>query len=147
MPAYKMPRLATVFALDKSSKKTRRIEDPGHLAFIRKLPSPVSGEYGCEAAHIRAGSAVHRKKHTGLGQKPDDCWAVPLTPAEHKAQHSENELEWWRSHGVDPFELAIKLYDVSGDVEAGSRIIAAARPKIWRVGQLHQPIGGYIEDE
>lgn len=116
------------FTLDKSSKATRRMEDPAHLAFVRKLPSVLSGQFGCEACHIRIGSAVHRKKHTGMGQKPDDSWTLPLTPDEHKRQHSQNELLFWRSHGIDPFELAIKLYEITGDIEAGKRVIAAARP-------------------
>lgn len=125
--ALQIVKLDTAFSLDKSSKATRRIEDPAHLAFIRKLPSVLSGAMGCEACHIRIGSAVHRKKHTGMGQKPDDAWTLPLTPDEHKRQHAENELLFWRSHGVDPFELAIKLYEVTGDIEAGKRITAAAR--------------------
>ena len=125
--AMQFVKPATAFSLDKSSKATRRMEDPGHLAFIRKLPSVLSGEFGCEACHIRIGSAIHRKKHTGMGQKPDDCWTLPLTSTEHKQQHAENELLFGRSHGIDPFELAIKLYEISGDTEAGKQIIASAR--------------------
>jgi len=125
--AFAVPRASTAFSLDKSSKATKRTEDPAHLAYIRKLPSAVSGLFGCEACHIRTGSAVHKKKHTGAGQKADDAWTLPLTPAEHKAQHSANELAWWRSHGIDPFELAIKLYEVSGDIPAGIEIIRNTR--------------------
>jgi len=125
--ALQFRRPDTAFSLDKSSKATRRIEDPAHLAFIRKLPSAVSGAMGCEACHIRSGSALHRKKHTGGQQKPDDAWTLPLTPAEHREQHSGNEAEFWRRHGIDPFELAIRLYEISGDVEAGRKIIATAR--------------------
>lgn len=124
---WAVKREATAFSLDKSSRATRRIEDPAHLAFIRKLPSVLSGLYGCEACHIRSGSALHRKKHTGGAQKPDDAWTLPLTPEEHKMQHSGAELEFWKSRGVDPFELAIKLYEVSGDVAAAEIIIRSAR--------------------
>lgn len=124
---FAIRRPATAFALDKSSKASKRVEDEAHLAFIRKLPSVVSGLYGCEACHIRTGSAVHRKKHTGMAQKPDDCWTLPLLPDEHKAQHSENEMEFWRSHGIDPFELALKLYEVTGNSEAAIAIIRKAK--------------------
>ncbi len=127
MMGFAIVRPATAFSLDKSSKATRRIEDPAHLAFIRKLPSVVSGAFNCDACHIRTGSAVHRKKHTGAGRKPDDCWTLPLTREEHDAQHSGNELAFWRQYGVDPFELAIKLYEVSGDTLAGTKLIVAAR--------------------
>lgn len=129
---FQIVRPATAFSLDKSSKESRRMEDPAHLAFIRKLPSVISGQTPCEAAHIRAGSALHRKKHTGIGQKSDDSWTLPLTKEEHRdgpeSQHAHgDELEWWRSHGIDPFELAIRLYEVSGDIEAGIRIVKKAR--------------------
>lgn len=126
---FQIVKPSTAFSLDKSSKATRRLEDLGHLAFIRKLPSVLSGEFGCEACHIRIGSALHRKKHTGMGQKPDDSWTLPLTSTEHKQQHSENELLFWRSHGVDPFELAIKLYEDSGNFEACCLIISKARSR------------------
>lgn len=125
--AYAFPRHPEAFSLDKSSRKTKREEDPAHLAFIRRLPSIVSGAFGCEAAHIRTGSALHRKKHTGMAQKPDDFWTLPLRPDEHKAQHSENELAWWRSHEIDPFEAALRLYDLSGDFDGACRLLASIR--------------------
>ncbi|MHA6684446.1 hypothetical protein [Mesorhizobium sp. A556] len=115
------------FSRDLSSKATRRIEDTAHLAFIRKLPSAVSGAYGCQACHIRAGSAVHRKKWTGGQQKPDDCWTLPLTSDEHRDQHSGAELEFWKHHGIDPFGLAADLYSVTGDIEAATALILKAR--------------------
>lgn len=124
---FAIKRPDSAFSLDKSGKTTRRVEDAAHLAFIRKLPSAVSGLYGCEACHIRTGSAVHKKKHTGGQQKPDDAWCLPLLPDEHRQQHAGNELEFWRSHGIDPFELAIKLYEISGDLPAGIEAIRSAR--------------------
>ena len=126
---FAIRRHPEAFSLDKSSKATKRMEDQAHLAFIRKLPSVLSGQFGCEACHIRVGSAVHRKKHTGMQQKPDDSWTLPLTPDEHKRQHSENELLFWRSYGIDPFELAIKLYEDSGNFEACCLIIRNARSR------------------
>lgn len=127
---FAIRRHSEAFTLDPSSKKTKRIEEPAHLAFIRKLPSVISGQYGCEACHIRSGSAVHRKKWTGGQQKPDDCWTLPMTSEEHRAQHSENELAFYKRHGIDPFELAARLYEVSGDIDAGIRIISQARGPI-----------------
>lgn len=131
--AHAIRRDPEAFSLDQSSKATKRIVDDRHLAFIRLLPSAVSGQQPCEACHIRAGSAVHRKKHTGGQQKPDDFWTLPLTAAEHKDQHSGDELSFWRRHEIDPFELALKLYDVSGDIEAGRLILSRARNplRIW----------------
>lgn len=127
MPAFAIPKLPTAFANQPPSKKTRRIEDPAHLAFIRKLPSIISGAMDCQACHIRAASAVHRKKMTGLGQKPDDAWTLPLTADEHRQQHSGNEIEFWDQYGIDPFDAAVRLYAVTGDLEAGARVIASIR--------------------
>lgn len=51
-------------------------------------------------------------KSSGMGQRPDDKWALPLKHMHHMAQHySGNELEWWAAHGVDdPFALCIDYY-------------------------------------
>jgi len=134
---YAIRRPDTAFRNDPIGKKDRTFKDEAHLAFIRKLPSPISGQYDCDAAHIRAGSAKHNKKRTGMGQKPSDCWAIPLTREEHREQHSENELEWWLLKGIDPFELAQELYAVTGDIEAGKRVIAKFR-QLYARGAGHE---------
>lgn len=127
--SHAIRRPSTAFSLDPVSKATKSFKDDAHLAFIRKLPSCVSGAYGCDPAHISAGSPLHNKKRTGGGQKASDCWTVPLTRAEHDAQHDHgDELAWWKLQGIDPFELAIKLYEVSGDLTAGTEIIRKAKP-------------------
>lgn len=125
--AFKLPRSDTAFSVARPGKETRRIEDPAHLAFIRSLPSIISGKMPCEACHIRAGSAVHRKKQTGMGQKPDDCWTLPMTPEEHREQHAMNETDFWRQHGIDPFAVAAQLYARSGERGAAEAILAKAR--------------------
>lgn len=122
--AFQFRRPDTAFSLDpKPDKKQRRIKDEGHLSFIRKLPSVISGQYGCEACHIRAGNPVFRKPNTGAGVKPDDAWTVPLTPEEHRDQHSGNEMQFWARHGVDPFMVALSLYQNTGDFEAAKRVL------------------------
>jgi len=140
MAAFACKRPDTAFALDKSGKETASFKDERHLAFIRKLPSAVSGAYPCEACHIRAGSPRHNKKATGKAQKPSDCWTVPLTAEEHRDQHNGNEMSFWRRNGVDPFDLAEQLYQVTGDIEAGIAIIRRNRPSplsgadLWPAG-------------
>jgi hypothetical protein len=127
MAAFAVRREPTAFANDKSSKATASFKDAAHLAFIRNLPSVVSGEFGCEAAHIRTGSAQHNKKKTGGSQKSSDCWTLPLTPDEHREQHGMNEMEFWRRHGIDPFQVADALYQATGDIAAATAIILKAR--------------------
>lgn len=125
--AYQFPRPATAFALDPSSKDQARIKDERHLAFIRTLPSVLSGAYGCEACHIRYGDPMYRKSRTGKGRKPDDAWTVPLTPEEHREQHSMNEVQFWNRYRIDPLAIAHDLYRHTGDTAAAVAIILKAR--------------------
>ncbi|CAD7023310.1 hypothetical protein REJC140_00163 [Pseudorhizobium endolithicum] len=125
--AFAIRRPATAFSSDPSDKAQKRITDDRHLAFIRTLPSVLSGVYGCEACHIRYGDPMYRKKHTGKAQKPDDAWTIPLTPDEHRDQHASNEREWWLAQGIDPLRIALQLYAVTGNTEAATKIILEAR--------------------
>lgn len=130
-----MARIAlpdTAFSLDPANKNTKSFKDPGHLAFIRTLPSVISGELGCDAAHLRAGSAFHNKKKTGGGQRSSDCWALPLTRDQHRAQHDfGNELGWWRLMGIDdPFDVAAKLYDLTGRYEEAVQYLVGVRQRV-----------------
>ncbi len=66
------------------------------------------------------------KRETGMSEKPDDKWTTPLCRKHHDEQHnSGNELLWWASKGIDPFGLALALYQASGDDEIGEGIIAS----------------------
>ena len=124
---FAVRRHPEAFSLDPSTKEQKRLKDDRHLAFIRTLPSVISGVYGVEACHLRYGDPLYRKKHTGSAQKPDDCWVVPMTPAEHSDQHSNNEAAWWKAQGIDPLALARDLYAVTGNSEAATAIILKAR--------------------
>lgn len=121
--AFQIARPSSAFSLDPSDKAQSRIRDEKHLAFIRTLPSVISGRYGCEACHVRYGDPMYRKKRTGKGQKPDDCWAVPMLPEEHREQHAGSEVNFWNRHRLDPLAIAQQLYAVSGDTEAALRVI------------------------
>ena len=90
-----------------------RIQDPGYLAWLRRQRCAC----GCgshapsDAAHIRSGSILHGKRHTGMAEKPDDRWALPLSRSCHLRQHAfGSERDWWCGHGIDPFKLAIAYY-------------------------------------
>lgn len=128
----KVPRPVTAFALSGGMKRPRRTF-PGHLEWVRTLPSAVSGVFGVEAAHIRFGSLPHGKRETGVAEKPSDCWVLPLTPGEHRKQHSMNEREFWKEAGIHPLTLAALLFTNTGDDEAGRLIIRNARTTApWR---------------
>lgn len=95
-------------------QKQPRVLCPGYLKWLRRQPCAC----GCgspapsDAAHLRAGSVLHGKRHTGMSEKPSDCWALPLKHSHHMAQHHHgDELGWWSAHDVpDPFTLAMWFY-------------------------------------
>ncbi len=103
---------------DRASKPRRergRQEDAAHLGLIRKLPCLITGERErVEAAHIRMSDAAMGKRNAGIGQKPDDCWVVPLAASKHREQHADgNEAWFWERHGINPLLVAQQLYGVS----------------------------------
>lgn len=76
-----------------------------------------------EAAHIRYGDRRAAKFNPGIGQKPSDCWTIPLCGKHHREQHSQNEQKFWNSQMIDPIAVAAWLYIASGDHEAGCQIV------------------------
>jgi hypothetical protein len=98
-----------------------------HLAFIRSLPSLVRGDGSVEAAHIRYSDARYFKPSTGMAEKPDDMFAVPLAAGAHRAQHGMSERQFWDNQRIDPCLIAALLWLHSGNDEAGQHIIATAR--------------------
>lgn len=89
-----------------------REEDPAHLAYVRTLPCTICRRPGPnDPAHLRSGSREYGKRETGMGEKPDDKWTLPLCRTHHDDQHRGNELRWWARQGFpDPFALAVALY-------------------------------------
>lgn len=92
-----------------------RLHDPGFLRFIRKQPCCVCGAtVRIEAAHIRMGSAIYMKRATGMQEKPDDRWTVPLCAWDHRespaSQHNIGEETFWRREEMNPFHIADRYY-------------------------------------
>lgn len=109
-----------------------RVRDESHLAFIRQLPCLITGtRYNVHAAHIRYADPRYFKRAVGVGEKPNDMWAVPLCGHEHMdgpdAQHKQNERAYWEKRGIDPVAVAAALYCWSGDIEAGEQIVREFR--------------------
>lgn len=100
-----------------------RQKDEKHLRFIRSLSCCVCGHPGTEAAHVRMADAAHEKRHTGLGEKPSDCWCLPLCSAHHREQHAGSERYFWLKAGIDPIALCVELHAVSGDAERAEEIM------------------------
>lgn len=111
--------------------KNPRIHDEGHLRFIRDL-SCVScmDNTSTEAAHLRSGSLKHGKRETGMGEKPSDCWTLPLCSACHREQHDVGERDFFEELRIDPFVLAPALHRVSGDHELAEKVIEAHKSEL-----------------
>lgn len=130
MAGFAIRRHPEAFSLGSVTGKRRPREEHGkHLAFIRELPCLITGLHPVEAAHISYASPTYGKRERGKGEKADDKWTVPLTPDMHREQHGGNEITFWRKHGIDPLQVALALYNCTGDHEMARIIIRDARSR------------------
>jgi len=123
MTAQRIIRPDTAFSVVRTSQKRQRVKDEAHLAFIRTLRCCICGARNPDPAHIRSANGLYGKSETGAGQKASDKWTVPLCRPHHDEQHSGNELKFWASKGIDPFGLALALFQASGDDEVAEGIL------------------------
>ena len=120
MPAPRIPR-----AVARSKPKPNLRRRGRHLAFVRQLPCVACGKAApSEPAHVRTGT------DGGVAMKPGDRYAVPLCAACHAKQHRIGELTFWSTLRIDPLNVALRLWTVSADVEAGERTVFRARQQI-----------------
>ncbi len=127
MSGYTIKPPHTAFSAVRQRQKRQKVER--HAAFIRALPCAVPGcaNRDIHAAHLRAASPLHGKRHVGAGERPDDHWLTPLCGEHHlfgeESQHGMYELAFWRFHRIDPFVLALSLWRATGDEATGIQII------------------------
>lgn len=122
-------RPPTAFTLDSHGPRRRvREHNEAHLAFIRRLPCLACGcSSMIQAAHVRFGDPRLGKRRTGMQEKPDDKYTVPLCGDDHADQHAHNEQAWWREKGIDPVRVAQSLWTETGNDDAGQSIIRYAQ--------------------
>lgn len=105
-----------------------RQHDEKHLAFLRTLPCVICDDpTSTEAAHIRFADIRIGKDNPGVGQKPDDKYALPQCGKHHREQHSGNERAFWKRYGIDAILTALAIYSVSGDAQEAELIMKFAR--------------------
>jgi hypothetical protein len=120
MPAPRIPR-----TIARSKTKPNLRSRVAHLAFVRQLPCVACGKAApSDAAHVRTGT------DGGTGIKPTDRYTVPLCAACHAKQHRVGELTFWSALRIDPVDVALRLWTISADVEAGERTVFRARQSI-----------------
>ena len=94
-----------------------RVHCEAYLRLIRQLPClvclafpPANGLN--EAAHVRFGDDLWMKHHTGMAEKPDDKWTVPLCQACHIEQHRQNERLFWERQKIDVLQTCVDLDNI-----------------------------------
>jgi len=96
-----------------------------HLAFVRQLSCVACGKAApSEAAHVRLGT------DGGAGIKLSDRYSVSLCTSCHELQHRFGELRFWSVLRIDPLNVAMRLWTVSGNLEAGERTVFRPRQHI-----------------
>ena len=138
MRGYQVARPPTAFTASSRYRRPRQRSDL-HLKWIRTLPCAICGKQGnIHAAHLRTASPRHGKLATPMGRKPDDSWVTPLCLEHHTlgeaAQHQDQELAFWKHHGIDPFVLALALWRASGDDELAFLVLNELRQRAREQG-------------
>lgn len=119
------PRIAR--DLVKWKRKPSNRLRPKHHEFIRRLPCLACGKAApSECAHVRSSG------DGGIGIKPHSRFTVPLCGPMgcHARQHQIGETEFFAQLGIDAVDVALRLWTVTGDDEAGLRAITRAHQSI-----------------
>ena len=75
----KLPQSERIGPRPGPPRRTQAIRDEDYKAWIRTLPSVVSGKQPCEACHVGTDG--------GASMKASDTTCIPLTPEEHREYH------------------------------------------------------------
>lgn len=106
--------------------KRKPQKSKGYLSFIHRLPCVVTGATIVEAAHLSAAAPQYGHYGRGKGSKASDRWVLPLSPVEHRRQHSGNETAYWESVGINPHILALTIYGLFSEMGDDSEPFASA---------------------
>lgn len=125
-------------------QRSPRQRDDTHLRYVRARPCSIKFcRRPSEAAHIRFGCIAIGKPPTGMGEKPSDMWTCPLCEYHHRtgiaAQHKMGEEEFWRMAGLNPFEIAGRLWIESGGAMRAIEPKPAKRPRKIKARDRSKP--------
>jgi len=83
----------------------RRYRNREHLLFVSRQPCLFCGRQPSDPHHLRY------TQPRALGRRASDEFAVPLCRTHHRAAHAAaDEQAWWKAIGIDPIEVARKLW-------------------------------------
>ena len=125
----KVAPIRTAKAEGELRERRPRVRDNAYLQWIRRLPCLATArrfgalQFGCDAAHVRSSYPEPGWPHTGRGEKPDDARTVPLTRAEHDAQHGMAERDYWAALNLYPPAVCARLRQAYESGEDGPSVI------------------------
>lgn len=105
-------------------RKPQKSKD--YLSFIHRLPCVVTGSSIVEAAHLSAAAPRYGHYGRGKGTKAPDRWVLPLSPEQHRLQHSGNEMAYWRSVVVNPHVLCLTIWGLFSEMGDDAEPFASA---------------------
>jgi hypothetical protein len=89
-------------------RKTVRIRDKAHLAFVAAQPCLVCQRSPCDAHHLKFAQP------RSLGRKVSDEFTVPLCRDHHQQLHRHgDEIAWWANLRIAPLKMAEELWDAT----------------------------------
>ena len=94
----------------------RRYRNKEHLRFVAQQACLVCGRKPSDPHHLRF------MQPRALGSKVSDEFVAPLCRIHHRAVHRvRDERAWWKQAGIDPVEVARKLWRNSRRNEGSPR--------------------------
>ena len=117
--------------IDKSVlalSEPKRHRNKEHLRFVAQQPCLVCARTPSDPHHLRFAQP------RALGRKVSDEFVVPLCRTHHRALHRVgNEPGWWKATGIDPLDVARKLWGQSRLIEQTEPVAVQAAPEPLRV--------------
>ena len=117
------------------SKATARVKSGDYLSWLHELPCVITGKRPVEAAHVSFENRLVGAPGRGKGVKVSDRWALPLSPEMHRQQHSMNEREFWRQHGIDPHLICLTIWGLWCERKEDATETAEAMILARRIGR------------
>jgi hypothetical protein len=100
----------------------RRYRNKEHLRLVAQQPCLLCARKPSDAHHLRF------VQPRALGRKPSDEFAVPLCRIHHRAVHrAGDEQAWWKSTGIDPVNIARKLWKDTRESKGQDRSTTSLR--------------------
>jgi hypothetical protein len=105
----------------RAVRKTVRLRDKKHLKFVTRQPCLVCGRVPSDPHHLTF------TQPRALGRRVSDEFTVPVCRIHHRDLHrSGDEAAWWQKFNIDPFPVALRLWQNSQTEVAPSPVRKSA---------------------